>query len=167
MATISTSTFEPVYFSGGYKLQPSYLEKSKFKQIQQIKEDEGEPDEITIGGYSVLDATSQIGLNTRRISGGKGTNALSYMNNMEGLTPISHLSIPVGLVVTKTYSKNCYGNDLENLDCKVIEDQSFDRLYDITHSDNKTPNKNRKTKSKMVDKKDSKEKKRTTKKSKH
>jgi len=161
MATISTSTFEPVHFSGGYKLQPSYLEKSKFKQIQQIKDEEGEPDEITIGGYSVLDATSQIGLNTRRISGGNGLNSL---NRMEGLTPISHLSIPIGLVVTKTYSKNCYGNDLENIQCKVIEDTNFDRLYDMTHSENKSPNKNRKTKSK--NKKDSNEKKRTTKKSK-
>jgi hypothetical protein len=164
MATISTSTFEPVYFSGGYKLHPSYLEKSNFKQIQQIKDDEGEPDEITIGGYSVLNATSQIGLNTRRISGGNGTNSFQHM---EGLTPISHLSIPVGLVITKTYSKNCYGNDLENLECKVIEDQNFDRLYDMTHSENKPQNKNRKTKSKMVDKKVSDEKKRTTKKSKH
>ena len=161
MATISTSTFEPVYFSGGYKLHPSYLEKSNFKQIQPVKDDEGEPDEITIGGYSILDATSQLGLNTRHISGGKGTSASTHM---DGLTSISHLSIPIGLVVTKTYSKNCYGNDLENLDCKIIEDESFDRLYDMTHSENKTPNKNRKTKSKIVDKNVSNEKKRTTKK---
>jgi len=162
MATISTTTFEPVYYSGGYKLQPSYLEKSKFKRVQQTNSDEREPEEITIGGYSILDTTSQIGLNTRKNGGGN-----SGPTQPDGLTQISHLSIPIGLVLTKKYTKNCYGNDIDNLKCSVIEDSNFDKLYDMTHIDSSQHNntkKSRKTKSKnTVSKKDTK-KKRTIKK---
>jgi len=138
MATILTSTtFNNDEFYGGFRYSSSFLEKSEFKPkikpsinpsinpSENIKEN----DEIS-GGYPLRNLYNQT------MKGGN--------RQIEGLSQITHLSVPLGLVVCSYKYVKPYDNDEESIE--TINDEDFNQLYEMNVYNKKHNNKTKKNK---------------------
>ena len=137
MATILTSTtFNNDEFYGGFRYSSSFLEKSEFKRKNTNEKPSINPsdnipenDEIS-GGYPLRNLYNQT------MKGGN--------RQIEGLSQITHLSVPLGLVVCSYKYVKPYDNDEEPIE--TINDEDFNQLYDMNVYNKKRNNKTKKNK---------------------